>query len=181
MGFQWLGLYFLDGTALHIDSSLTANGQLIVFLHETAQGLRHQKADIRRDTMLVIHASDFANTPRRTLVLQISEPAVLDTILSKYKTTREVMNSAIFDNSQLTDTEKSQARNQILDELGICRFINKRAFLKDMRFHIKQSRPDSQFMFLEAYRFDEYIFETYGTVYQLEQVLAEELGLPLER
>lgn len=184
---EWLfnGKYytFFDKTVLHIDPSMTANGQTIIFLHETDKGLTYRKADIRRDSMLMIRAENFnlntGSIPFRTLILQISELAVLDTIVSHYKTIAEVIPLAVFDHSDSTDVAKSQARNQILDELGACRVINKRAFLKDMRFHIKQCKAQSQYMFLEAYGFDEYIFETYGRkIYELQQILLNEFGLP---
>ncbi len=183
---EWLfnGKYytFFDKTVLRIDPSMTANGQTIIFLHETDKGLTYRKADIRRDSMLVIHRKNFnintKSTPQRTLILQIIQPAVLDTIVSNYKTIAEVIPLAVFDHSDSTDVAKSQAKNQILDELGACRFINKRAFIKDMRFHIQQCKPKSQYEFLEIYEFDAYIFETYGgKIYELQQILLNEFGL----
>lgn len=173
------GFTFFNPTTLPIRPSSVANGQMIVFLHETNQGLRYQKADIHQDSMLVIHAKNFndrkGSTPYRTLILQISERAVLDTLLSKYKTIDEVIESAIF---PPIEYENPPANNQILDQLYAPQVINKRAFVKDMRFHIEQCNPKSQYELLEVYGFDEYIFETYGKVYMLEQVLAKELKLP---
>ena len=77
--------------------------------------------------------------------------------------------------------EKTTPAYQILDILTPSLIINKRAFLKDMRFHIKKSRAKSQYEFLKVYQFSDYISDTFGyyhDIYQLEQVLANELGLP---
>lgn len=172
---------FFNNSVLRIDPSMTAKGQTILFLHETQQGLSYQKAHIKRDSMLIIEAKNFhsgtGNIARGTLILQISDPALLDTILANYKTIDQVIESDIF---PPIDHEKPFASNQILDQLGACRVINKRAFIKDIRLLIKNCtcNPTSQYELLQLYGFEEYIQETYGyNVYELAQILKEEFGL----
>lgn len=165
---------FLDKTTLPIEPTFTANGQAIYFLHETDQGLLYKKATIRRDSMLKIHINNFAvgdnNHVNGTLVVQISEPALLDSIAANYKTLDEVIDMPIF------TKEENKSTNQILDILGPCKVIDRRTFIKDMRFLKKTSDAQSMEEFLDTYDFKNYISETYGKVYELQQVLRENVG-----
>lgn len=177
---HFFGRYtFFNHTTLHIDPSMTAKGQTILFLHETNQGLSYQKADIRKDSMLVLPIKSFNSSKGRnfqtTLILQIGDPLVLDNILLWCKTIDEVIQS---DNFPPIDYEKPLVDNQILDRLTY-KVIHKRAFIKDIRFLIKNCNcnPKSQAELLNLPGFEEYIQETYGNVYKLEQILKEEFGL----
>ena len=165
---------FVDKTPLPIDPAFTANGQAIYFLHETDQGLLYKKATIRRDSILKIRINNFAvgnnNHVTGTLVVQISEPALLDSIVANYKTLDEVIDMPIF------AKEENKSTNQILDILGPCKVIDRRAFIKDMRFLKKTSDAQSTEEFLDTYDFKNYISQTYGKVYELQQVLRENVG-----
>lgn len=180
---------FFDETKLYIDPARTSDGQMIGFLHETNMGLVYRKADIQKDSLLVIHADNFEagtkNVPQsdilKTLIIQTANSAVLDTLLANYITLDPILEAVAAFEQGNTDAAKAKPAYQVLDNLGSCQFINKRAFLKDMRFHIKKTRAKSQDEFLEAYEFNDYITETYAfyrSIYQLPQVLANDLGLP---
>lgn len=187
--FQGGAYRFFDGTALPVDPAFTSEEQIIGFLHETDSGLVFQRAKIQKDSLLLIRAKDFnwgsKNKPapsiNHTLILQVAQAAVLDTLLTKYKTLAPILETVAALETDDTPLQKAPPAYQILDALGSAGFINKRKFVKDMRFHIQKTDAHSQGEFLEAYEFNDYITETYGywgTIYQLEQVLADELGLP---
>ncbi|MDX1940090.1 MAG: hypothetical protein SFU99_06030 [Saprospiraceae bacterium] len=177
---QWgfFGLYysFLDKTKLAIDPAFTADGQMIYLLHETNQGLFYKKVKIQRNSALVLRTDDFAtsadNSLKGTLVVQISNPAILDTIIAKHKTLKEVMEMPVF------AKEENKSTNQILDILNVRQIINRRAFIKDMRFLAKSCDAKTQEEFLNTVDIKEYISENYGKVYMLEQVLSKDVGLP---
>ena len=177
---QWsfFGLYysFLDKTKLAIDPAFTANGQMIYLLHETNQGLFYKKVKMQRNSALVLRTDDFAtsadNPLKGTLVVQISNPALLDTIIAKHKTLKEVMEMPVF------AKEENKSTNQILDILNVRQIISRRVFIKDMRFLIKSCGAKTQEEFLNTVGIKEYISENYGNVYMLEQVLKEDVGLP---
>jgi len=174
---------FLDKTVLPVSRDLTAAGQMIIFLHETDQGLFYRKADIRNDTNLIIHTADFdlstsnstAPEIRNTAIVQIGDPAILAPLLAENKTIDDVRRYLCACYGIAYD---APPKSQILDQLGASRVINRKDFLKDLGFHIKLTEPASQYMFLDSYFFEDYIHETYGDVYQLRKLLAEELNLP---
>jgi len=68
---------------------------------------------------------------------------------------------------------------EILDYLGPARFISKRAFKKDMHFHIRQCKPVDMHEFMHTFFFDDYIEETYGHFFNSMHIdiLKNELGL----
>lgn len=53
--------------------------------------------------------------------------------------------------------EENKSTNQILDILGSCKVIDRRAFIKDMRFLKKTSDAQSTKEFLDTYDFKNYI------------------------
>ncbi|MBK7872254.1 MAG: hypothetical protein IPJ74_17060 [Saprospiraceae bacterium] len=167
---------FLDKTKLAIDTAFTANGQMIYLLHETNQGLFYKKVKIQRNSILMFRIDDFAvsadNPLKGTLVVQISDPALLDTIIANYKTLNEVIEMPVF------AKEENKSTNQILDILNVRQIISRRAFIKDMRFLAKSCDAKSQEEFLNTVGVKEYISENYGNVYKLEQVLSKDVGLP---
>ncbi len=177
---EWgfLGLYydFLDKTKLAIDPAFTADGQMIYLLHETNQGLIYKKVDIRRDSILMLRTNQFAvsadNRLTGTLIVQISDPALLDTILANYKTLNEVMEIPVF------AKEENKSTNQILDILNVGQIISRRTFIKDMHFLIKSCDAKTQEEFLNTVGIKEYISENYGNIYRLEQVLRDDVGFP---
>lgn len=166
---------FLNGTKLVIDADVTAKGKAIFFLHKGYLELTYQKATIRRDSLLVLKAANFPQSPDgtayTTYIVQISDPALLDTLVVEYQKVRDVRELSAFNN------EAAPTGNQILDVVQDGKMINKRALMKDLRFLIKSSQPKTQGEFLELFEMGDYIKENYGNVYQLEEILSR-LGLP---
>ncbi|MFN7118904.1 MAG: hypothetical protein ACK4TA_19050 [Saprospiraceae bacterium] len=166
---------FLNGTKLIIDPAFTAKGESIFFLHKGYLELTYQKATIQRDSLLVLKAANFPQsldgTSYTTYIVQISDPALLDTLVAEYQKVRSVRDLSVF------TTEDATTGNQILDVVQDGKMINKRALMKDLRFLIKSSQPKTQAEFLEIFEMGDYIKENYGNIYKLEKILSA-LGLP---
>ncbi len=176
IAYQWWfngGDYtLLDPSTLPIRPQVAQKGQTIAWLHETSQGLAYRKASIQKDSLLVLRASDFnLGVPIvRTLVVRVSNQALLDSILKHQTNLKDVIALPAFN--------QESTSNQILDELGACRFVKRKDFLKELRFHIKKSGAQSQYQFLEMLGYQDYIRENYGRVYHLNEIMAQDLKLP---
>lgn len=183
----WRSYSFIENAELPIEPSMTANGQVIAFLHETKGGLSYRIAKVTPDSKLVIRAEDFDlgksdnDSPKisKTAILQIGELAILDKLVANYATIEDVGKEIPTYNGIIASSEGYKApKNQILDIISWPGVIDKKKFVKDLRFQINQCGATTQREFLINYMFEEYLREAYGNIYELQDVLAKDLGLP---
>ncbi|MCB0707357.1 MAG: hypothetical protein KDC34_18700 [Saprospiraceae bacterium] len=183
---------FFERTILDRKIPYLKEGEELGFIHKTASGLIYKTAETK-DSLLVINKSDFTVQQTTgevlnidsTFIVHVFDKAAFLQILSKsssldaLRTEFDIVNS----HYQLPLDENGnpiviEYPAMILDLMGPTRFINKKAILKDLKFHIKRSVPTSIEMFLEEYEYESYIYNTYGNIYeQVMDTIWDELGL----
>lgn len=175
--------YFKKNTFLSSPIPVLKPGEEIGFLHETSEGLIYKKAYIENNH-LAMRPVDFTlptvngKTPtiRKTAIVKVMDPKEWNTLIQNKDSLTQLENLVAIYGYE--SWEGSTFPAEILDNIGTTRFIKKRKFIKDLRFHLRKCGAPDLETFLEDYSFSSYIWETYGNVFKLEEALKKGLKLP---
>ncbi len=193
---------FFDKTRIYRKVPPLKPGEELGFLLETDQGLLYRTASIK-DSFLLIKRANFklpkikGRTPviKKTAIVQVMEKDRWLKLIQGKDSIAALKDSVIYYDSQAIQTapvsyldpetgeaiieEPPTFAAKILDEMTPPRFVKRRKMAKDLRFHLRKSKASDIETFLDEYEYDDYIWDTYGNLYDglLNSVLRKELRL----
>ncbi|KAA3627173.1 MAG: hypothetical protein DWQ02_19905 [Bacteroidetes bacterium] len=191
---------FLEKTHFYWKAPDLKPGEELGYLHETDQGLFYKTA-VTEDSLLIIRKQDFsfpeeANVPNliKTAIVKVQDKQAWLKLIQGKKSIAHIQSNVDhhgFDRSPTglpgnpgtPDGEYTFPEPifpaTILDYMGPPVFVNRKAFVEDLRFQLNACKAQDINTFLEDYGYAAYIFEVYGNLRDMDiiDVLQNELKL----